>query len=92
MIYSHNGYLEIEGRAIDVLTDLSLAAEKILRMTPVKLRGVMADAIKGSIDLAHDLANKGPEYDAENEPPMESLLEAILNGKYFEEEETNECE
>lgn len=94
MIFSHNGSVHLDGNTIDVLADISITAEHILIQTPVKLRKFTAEALKKGIDLAYELANKRTDSKkADEEPPMQALMEKILNSGYLnEEDEEYECE
>ena len=91
MIHSSNGIVELHGKAIDILVDISCAMERFLELTPDMLRDTFATGLRASIDLALRQV-RSREDDTfeevsaeEHSDAVNEFIEQIING-YKEEE------
>ena len=86
MIYSNKGVVQIMGETIDVLVDLSVVMERILKNTSVDLREDVLDGIKGAADLAMEMIKKD-ENTSDKRSDDEVLKDFIHKSLYFNESE-----
>jgi hypothetical protein len=86
MIYSNKGVVQIMGKTIDVLVDLSVVMERILKNTSVDLREDVLDGIKGAADLAMEMIKKD-ENTSDKRSDDEVLKDFIHKSLYFNESE-----
>lgn len=86
MIYSNKGVVQIMGETIDVLVDLSVVMERILKNTSVDLRADVLDGIKGAADLAMEMIKKD-ENTSDKRSDDEVLKDFIHKSLYFNESE-----
>ena len=86
MIYSNKGVVQIMGETIDVLVDLSVAMERILKNMSADLREDVLDGIKGAADLAMEMIKKD-ENTSDKRSDNDVLTDFIQKSLYFNESE-----
>ena len=90
MIHSDEGSVELKGKAIDILVDISCVIERFLELSPDMLRDIFCVGLKDTVDIALRLVrnreNGIDECSAEEtSDALNEYIDKILNG-YKEEE------